>query len=358
MVSSQQSSRVNSKDNFGFTQDDLFSLGEKRECIAGEICGESSCLSCIGSYKMDSKGYGVVSPSHPEILGMFADIGGLNLLTIQAKSQRIPKLPSFIPQLKRGCYRHWENKLDRNFKWVGISLKDALDSASNCSAKRFREKWRLGKAKLIITAYGFDDLLEENIWKRFSEKSRVLIRIKPDLITGINFSIFDSHPPFEHLFNMKRGFKTFKYFQDYGLSSIPHIYWYNDFDLVRLAEWLNKNRCITTVARNMQTLKSFNSFKKTLDELVWLNSQITREIHFVLSGTCVLERLKLLGESRLSLTLISGWASHLSYAKKSVSFNGSDFKVEDGQKKPCKDRFFDNNKAFESGFKSSAPSSH
>ena len=265
-----------------YKQLDMFTRNPNCPFVGLYEDNDDKCFSLL-----ERNGYEEISEDHPEFNNWLAEIGGVLFENKIAKPTPTIKLPPFFPTINRGGKGLIADAYE---SFVGITLNDVISLKKLIVASDIKTILGLPiKTKVVLLAFG-KDLLIENVWPNRHGIYKQLLSLGVDLITSINYSVWFSQTHSEHLINIKRNWLTFHEMQSYGLPAIPNIYWYGKKDLSRWADWLNENHQIETVAINLQTLRTKDSWE-TVDDLKFLVKQIDHEIQFLIDGPSVPERI-------------------------------------------------------------------
>jgi len=268
---------------------------------------------------MGRDGYEVIAEDSPNIDTWLASTRGIGLLDVVAKDASIPQLPNFIPTVRRGS-----GKLFTQYQpeYVGVLLRDVVSPVKLEVATNLNE--RTGApigTKFILMGYGSDELIE-NLWPHKEAIFEQLARLDWTAVTSVNYSIWDDQPHAERLINIKRGLLTYEDWQRIGVSAIPHIYWCGRKDLDAWAEWLSKNPLVATVAINLQTLGSQESWSRAMDDLTHFVGKLDRDIHFLITGPQKLARIQQLADIVPSMTLSNGYALRMAANGQQIETDG------------------------------------
>lgn len=271
--------------------------------------------------RMGRDGYEVIAEDSPNIDMWLASTRGIGLLDVVAKDVSIPRLPNFIPTVRRGS-----GKLFTQYRpeYVGVLLRDVVSPVKLEVAKNLNE--RTGApigTKFVLLGYGSDQLIE-NLWPHKKAILEQLAVLDWAAVTSVNYSIWDDQPHAERLINIKRGLLTYEDWQDIGVPAIPHIYWYGRKDLDAWVEWLHKNPLIATVAINLQTLAAQDSWSKAMDDLTYFVSKLDRDIHFLITGPQKLARIEQLADIVPTMTLSNGYALRMAANGQLIKTDGVD----------------------------------
>ena len=261
-------------------------------CPFRDFLDEDDC-HCLG-LGAQSGGYDFLDENDKRLGQWLADVRGVGLNNVIAQPSRLPGLPIYIPGITRGSYNVMrEIYKKRSIPIVAVTLGSILNMSKDKISvlPNVRESLGLEEGtKLVLLCYGRDYLIER-IWPVRHEIYRQIKKSGFDLVTGINYSIWLDQPHAERLINLKRNLITFSEMQDYGLTAIPHIYWYGQRDIERISEWINQNP-INMIALNLQTLGGEAIWKKNLTELRTFYQKLSKPVHFLITGPTTLDRIE------------------------------------------------------------------
>lgn len=255
-----------------------------RKYLLGEYepvdhCDKYPCYTC-----------GVACCNHPDIEEFIEDVDGLDFATVKAKEISYPQLPLFIPGICSSGFR--KNKIF--LPWIALLVSEIFKSqprknkgilkVPRSSLKdNLRKSFNLDqKTKIILLSYGPDKLIEK-IW--LNDEINYFPKIKQigvDIATAFNFSLFWGECRLGQRINLKKSLKTFELYQKFDISSIPHIYWLNEFDLKEWTKWLSDNQNVKMVSLNLQMLTRKEMF--LLNGIEYLIEHTSHPISLFLSG--------------------------------------------------------------------------
>ena len=238
--------------------------------------GDNHC----NNYDMAPTGYVPLGEDSDDHQYQLATVSGPYLDTVTAAEQSIPSLPKFMPSVQRGS-----GKLFNGFApaWVAVQLGEVVSTTKLLTAEDVRR--RLGVpsgTRVLLLAYGKDALIE-NIWPRRRDVLRRLSELRFDLVTSINYSIWDNHPHPEKIFNIKRSLIIYEEMQEFGMPTVPHIYWFSNKTMHMWVEWLRANTTVEMVAVDAQTL-TVGDWPLFLHELETFQQLLMRPVHFIITG--------------------------------------------------------------------------
>jgi hypothetical protein len=281
--------------------------------------GDNHC----NNYQMASTGYEPLAEDSPDHQFQMATVDGPYLDSVVAIQQTIPELPLYVPVIPKGSgqlFGHNEPS------WVGVHLSRIISGDKLSTAKDVRK--RLGvpaSTKVMLLAYGKDRLIE-NIWERRRYVLKDFAQLGFDLVTSINYSIWDFHPHPEKIFNVKRSLVIYQEMQELGMPAVPHIYWYSRKSMALWADWLNSNHVVNVAAMNIQTLATADwlTFITELREFV---ARLKRPIHFIITGPVAPARIAQMKESLGTFTLTNSSAAQYALHRRAIDLGGDELKL-------------------------------
>lgn len=235
-----------------------------------------------------------------DFLTRYTEVNGFEL-TVQARSQRLPELPSYIPAIRPG---QWGYKAPRSSSGaLAIRLADVSGLARRVRRQGSTAKHILGmspREKLIVLGFASDRFLEGH-WPA-AKRSKLLMAIReiePDAAVAWNYSVWHrtgrglTVPRPDQMYNLKRSLVIFADMQAIGIPAIPHIYWGIPGDVDRWPRWFDENPAMHVFSVDLQTVDQPDAFDRALEHLAALRQRIgTRRAHAVLSGTCKVARVR------------------------------------------------------------------
>ena len=229
---------------------------------------------------------------HGGINKFIDDVGGLGFDGIALKNTLQNPLPPFVPVIPKAFFDISPEIIPYGI--IGITLKDVFNNPPQkragrlCAPKELTIdenifSKRLLKEKHVLLFSSGKDSLIELLWPQcdainFFGKMGSLI----NTATGFDFSLFCGECPVGHALNLKKSLVTIADYEQYGIKSIPHIYWANEYHLQRWATFLNNNQDVKTVATNCQCYKT-QDHDMVCGGIQWLLAHCKR-LHFLLEG--------------------------------------------------------------------------
>jgi hypothetical protein len=109
-------------------------------------------------------------------------------------------------------------------------------------------------AKLIISGVGPDRGIE-NYWsiRKFARLPEQLAKIKPDIVTGPNYSLFIDVPRWDNIYNMKRIAICWHELVSAGVPACLHVNARTDFDWERWTDFVSARKEIVSIAYEFAT---------------------------------------------------------------------------------------------------------
>jgi len=289
------------------------------------------------NYDMASIEYQPLAEDSDDHIMQMAAVEGPYLNTVMAVEQRLPDLPVYVPGIQKGSGKLFAHTTPA---WVGIHLGEIVSGDKLLTPADVRRRMGVpAGTKLLLLAYGKDRLIE-NIWPHKSEVLRRLAALGFDLVTSINYSIWDIHPHPEKIFNVKRSLVIYEEMQSLGMPAIPHVYWYSYKSMVMWADWLNENTGVHGIAMDVQTLKA-EDWACFADELRQFVSLLNRPLHFVITGPVAASRITELREILGMFTLTNSYAGQCAWHRTGLRVNDGQL-VADGKSQDVAKLFDDN----------------
>lgn len=266
------------------------------------------------NHGMAPRGYVPLGEDSDDHEFQLATVDGPYLEHVTALPQVLPDLPPYIPVITHGSKKLFQTYTP---EWVGVQLGEVLSGTKLRTASDVRT--RLGvpaSTKVVLLAYGLDFLIE-NLWQQRRRILKELGESGFDLVTAVNYSIWDMHPHPEKIFNVKRSLITYQEFQEFGVPAIPHVYWYGQKSMKLWAAWLRQNPCVNTIAIDMQTLTAVD-WQKFIVELAQFVGLIGRKLRFLVTGPQAAGRIEQIRQILGSVTLTNSYAAVMAWSRKSL----------------------------------------
>jgi len=215
---------------------------------------------------------------------MAGEVGGFDIGRIRAQSQSIPDLPSTIPKFHDGQYsRRWPNG-----SVVATTLPAIIRRRTSRVPIR-RQNHLNADALLIIDGCCKDYALEDLLWprRRGTPLYKVLSAESRCILVAPDMSVYTDEPmPSCHkLYQIKRTFMMYEYYQDHGLTALPFLAPAAPTHTEWMAAWLGANECVRHVAASVQTLQRRESvWRSHLRLLEQIQRRVPRELVWLLVG--------------------------------------------------------------------------
>lgn len=290
------------------------------DCPFGEFI-EDDDNHCT-SFGESKQGYDVIDENHPEFAQWLADVRNVGFGDVSA--QPIPKfeLPSFVPGIRRGSQKLLDSVVP---PFAAVSLGDIVSNELLSMPDEIRHRFGISeKTKIILLCYAKDSLIEK-IWKERKVIFPKIAALGFDLVTAVNYSIWFNQPHAERLINLKRSLVTLEEFQELGIPTIPHIYWYGRKDLLRWCDWIHQNPNVTYVAINLQTERGRDRvWDQTIEDLKFFVSALNRPLHFLITGPSRPNRISQLQEILPNFSLTNGYCARMAASSFVISQDGEE----------------------------------
>lgn len=243
---------------------------------------------------------------------------GVGFSDILAKKQERIGLPSYVPMIPHGSGQITSNI---ELPWAAVTLNHILSKKECLLPINIRKHLGINdQTKIILLNYALDKPLE-HIWPRRDVYFETIAKMGFNLVTAIDYSIWHDQQHAERLINLKRSLITFSDFQNFGIPTVPHVYWYGRKDLSRWAEWLNNNPEVYMMAINLQTINQ-NLWDQTLLDLKYFVSILPRPVKFLITGPSNIFRIHDIGSIIPDLILTNTLAAMLAHCWQTVDEHG------------------------------------
>lgn len=259
-------------------------------CDYAPFCGaaetEDACAPRWGDREYG--GLHVVHPSHPDRDGYMAAVRGPDFMNVRARRVVVPRLPAYLPQvrLRRGLRGALPEAIYGIRGWEVIGRRRKLLTADQIRA----ELGLASKQKLVLILFDDDELLER-LWEGADVLLADLVEARFDLVVSPSYSIYQPRPRLEHLYNLKRAFEVFARCQQLLIPAIPRGAWFNEFDVRRLADWLNANRVVRWLAVDLQTVRQSDEWAEVVRGFRSLDELTGERVRYLINGPTTVERI-------------------------------------------------------------------
>lgn len=252
------------------------------------ICGaERTKHACRNEWgTLETGGEHVLHPLRPDSIAYFETVGGPEFDSI-ARPIHAPKLPAYLPQLRvRRGLRGW---LPDDL--YAIRAKEVIGKRKHpLTAAALRSELGLDETQQLILLLFDDDSYLERLWNEAAHLLPELAEARYDWVTGPSYSCWAPRSRYEQMYNLKRAFRIFEGLQKLGMPAIPRIGWGVEADVERSAEWLNKNRCVETVALDLSTYRAGEDWRSQVDGLRLLDRRTRRHLSYLVNGPTAVAR--------------------------------------------------------------------
>ncbi len=181
-------------------------------------------------------------------------------------------------------------------------------------------------AKLILTGVEQDWRIEP-YWShaRDANITDTLRRLRPDLMTVPNFSLFSNVPRHDNLVNMKRIAICWVELAMAGVSTALHVNARTERDWERWAEFNRHQHSVSWIAFEFATGARINHRGDWyVQQLIWLAEQVRRPLNIVVRGTVGITALRKAYQSVSLLDTVPYSKSHRRF--KAVKLQGGRIK--------------------------------
>jgi hypothetical protein len=271
----------------------LFDIGPGIFCPTCDyepFCGaadtEFACAPRWGD--RDYGGLHVIHPSHPDRDRHMASVRGPDFMTVRARRVDVPMLPAYLPQIRmrRGLRGSLTERIYGIRGWEVIGKRQKL-----LRADQIRAELGLQPTQKLVLILFDDDVLLERLWQEAEVLLGDLVDARFDLVVGPSYSIYEPRPRLEHLFNFKRALEVFARCQQLLIPAIPRGGWYTEFDVRRLADWLNANRVVRWLGIDLQTLREPTEWSAVLHGFQSLDALTGRRLRYLVNGPTTVARI-------------------------------------------------------------------
>lgn len=266
--------------------------------------GDDHCFCGV----MAKHGYDIIGEDSDNFAMKLAEVNGIGLNDVVAGDVIFSSLPLYIPTIPRYSQLLFEEYTP---DYVAVKLEDVVSAKELKVANNLLQRFGINAGtKVMLQSYGKDNLIE-NMWprpRRYGVMSQ-LAELGFDMVTSINYSIWDEQTHGEGLINIKRGLITFSDYQKFEMPAVPHVYWRGVKDLEAWNEWLYKNPGVMVLAVNLQTLRNQDDWNTAMEQLKYFIEKIPRRIHFIVTGPSTIARLTQVLEIFPRLTITSALSS-------------------------------------------------
>ena len=215
---------------------------------------------------------------------------GLDLDDVRVRTSSKPRYPILIPLDTKVATQQLPLAV------AGIELESLFNNAKTkpLSPKRFLTKdepinmhLRLPpKTRMIAVMNGKDSLLEAFWATKRSEVYKLLMENGISTLTCPTFSVVfeeNGFPASHNTCMQRRHHRVFSELQSVSIDAIPNVYWRNDEELMKWADWLNRNCTVSTISRDFSRTKQ-RSFLPLLEKLVAMLEKVDHRLHVLLVG--------------------------------------------------------------------------
>lgn len=220
-----------------------------------------------------------------------------------ASPVEVPSLPPFLPPIKP--IKALAGRLRESI--YAISAETVIGKRTEpLRADQIREALRLSdKQKLVLLLFG-DDLFIERLWNESQDLLPLLAKCGFDLLVGPSYSTYLPRPRPEFLYAVKRSLLMFQAFQELGLPAVLRIAWVIEYDALRIAQWVNNQPSVTTVALDWTGSRSRTEWSRQVRGLKSFDLATGQRLQYIINGPSTASRiqalLELVDPQRLTLT--------------------------------------------------------
>jgi hypothetical protein len=252
----------------------------------GAIYSKKACLLKWGTRKLG--GRQVLHPSFAITYDYLAAVDGPEFDRVVARPLAVPELPSYVAQLRMRRALRGELRQGTYAITAGQVVGKRRRPLSAAEVRRC-----VGLAedqRLILLLFGKDAFLE-HLWNNARTFLPELASAGFDLIAAPSYSAWEPRPRPEHMYAAKRSLLVFEQLQKLGANAIPRLTWTVPHDARRLAEWVERNPCVTHVSLDLTTYRSSASFHEQLELLGTFDRLTGSRLTYLVNGPSNLDRV-------------------------------------------------------------------
>lgn len=181
----------------------------------------------------------------------------------------------------------------------GVSLKTLISTRGFFKYKdglTLRRGLRLPPdGRLCLLGTGSDQRLEA-LWERNGPDAWTRMkRYGFEFATTATFSVWDSAPRFDQIYNQRRNLITYDYLAAAGVPTIPFFFCREDEDYSEVAEWLDQHPEVEVVGGLAQFYRTMPELRRLVADLRYLVEQaLPRPVRLLVVGCATKERIALI----------------------------------------------------------------
>lgn len=257
-----------------------------QNCEFLAICGGTTDFDCFASCCGNHATCTRACPNAREFVPVVQDAGGMAMKSRYAITQRIEKLPIYIPHIDNASGR--TGRLSSPF--IALTTFDiSAPNAENrlASPQDLRRRYGLrDDAQILLLSVAKGNRIEHH-W-RYSEVKHLaqyLATLGIAHITSPNFSFALNEPRPEHLVNRSRSLCEAERMATAGMSVIPHLNAFNQKDWSCWRDFLRDHPHLSMVCQEFQTgLANGRRARWHIHQLCNIEQSLGRGLHLIAAG--------------------------------------------------------------------------
>jgi hypothetical protein len=230
----------------------------------------------------------VLHPSFSITHEYLAAVDGPEFDRVVARPLAVPELPLYVAQVR--MRRALRGELHQPV--YAITAGQVVGRRSRpLSAAAVRRCVGLAEnQRLILLLFGKDAFLE-HLWNNAKTFLPELASAGFDLIAAPSYSAWEPRPRPEHMYAMKRSLLVFEQLQKLGANAIPRLTWTVPHDARRMAEWIERNPCVTHVSLDLTTYRGQAGFDEQRELLSTFDRLTGSRLAYLVNGPSTLDRI-------------------------------------------------------------------
>jgi hypothetical protein len=268
-------------------------------CPDKDVCGglstseilfdcTSLCHECNGNGGLHLESKFICRHNFEDYINRHMEVGGWYLDNIpRSKPKNYPKLPLVIP-LSYGSSKRF---FRLNTPVIAIPFEKIFDHATGLLKYKTRESLAdyfgfNSTSKIVITGVGKDGPIER-YWslRTHSQLPQQLARLRPDLVTVPNYSLFVDVPRWDNLYAIKRIAICWNELVRSGIATSLHVNARTDVDWERWTEFISARDEVRSIAYEFATGPAcIERGKWHTEKLIELACKVNRPLQLVIRG--------------------------------------------------------------------------
>jgi hypothetical protein len=266
-----------------------------RQCRDFDVCGGLfvgagvfSCEYFCTGVCIDKRGQRYLCPCDAEnFVNSIREVKGLGLDNVpRVPALSYPSLPCVIPLL----YGSYQRVKILNSNAVVIPLNRLFSRKTGklkfMSRRELADRFRFDpNTKIVISGVGKDEPIED-YWslRRNTGLIDQIAKLRPDLITAPNFSLFLNVPRWDNLHNIKRIALCWSEIVSAGIPCSLHVNGRTDRDWERWAEFIAERDEVKSISFEFATPAHVSRLNWHADKLVSLAAATKRKLQIIVRG--------------------------------------------------------------------------